>query len=212
MLRLVTAPLIEPITRDEAKEFLRVDHDNDDELITSLISAARFNLEDYISQALITQTWDLYLDSFPADRSMGVDSWWDGERQGSISQLFQYQASIELNRIPVQSITSFTVFTLTNAPIILDPRSYFLDSITQPNRVTLTPGYTWPISMGLRWTNAIQIRFLTGFGTTRIDVPNDIKYALKLIMAQMYDKRSEKFDLTSAKEILAGYRLGALHI
>jgi uncharacterized phiE125 gp8 family phage protein len=57
-LRLVTAPLSEPITLAQAKTFLRIEHAADDEPITRAITAARQAAEQYLRLALLTQTWD----------------------------------------------------------------------------------------------------------------------------------------------------------
>jgi uncharacterized phiE125 gp8 family phage protein len=54
---LVTGPASEPVTLDEAKAHLRVDGDDEDDYITSLIVAARQAAEAYTRRALITQTW-----------------------------------------------------------------------------------------------------------------------------------------------------------
>ena len=66
-LKLVTGPITEPIGLTEAKAQLRVDHTTEDIYIESLIKAARDLVEDESLHALLTQTWDLYLDDWPAD-------------------------------------------------------------------------------------------------------------------------------------------------
>ena len=58
-LTLKTAPETEPVSLNEAKAFLRVDSDEDDNYITSLIKTAREWCEDYQHRAYITQTWEL---------------------------------------------------------------------------------------------------------------------------------------------------------
>ncbi|MEO0671340.1 MAG: head-tail connector protein, partial [Pseudomonadota bacterium] len=56
-LRQLTAPASEPVTRDEAKAFLRLEHDAEDAFIDSLIKTSRLHIEAALSLALITQTW-----------------------------------------------------------------------------------------------------------------------------------------------------------
>ena len=38
---LLTAPAVEPVTLDEARAFLRVEHNDDDELIAALVAGSR---------------------------------------------------------------------------------------------------------------------------------------------------------------------------
>lgn len=66
-LKLVAAPSIEPVTLNEAKLHCRIDHDDDDDLIESLITAARSHLDGQggiLDRALVYQTYDLFLDRF----------------------------------------------------------------------------------------------------------------------------------------------------
>lgn len=62
-LRLVIPPAVEPVTLEEAKLHLRVDGNEDDSLITALITAARQKAEEYTRRAFITQTWELAVDT-----------------------------------------------------------------------------------------------------------------------------------------------------
>ena len=64
---LLTAPALEPLSLLDAKSFLRVEHDADDVLIASLVSAARNHVEAMARSALIAQTWRLVLDRWPDD-------------------------------------------------------------------------------------------------------------------------------------------------
>ena len=63
-LKLITPPVTEPVTLEEAKSQLRVDYD-DDTYITNLIITARQYCEEYQNRSYITQTWDLAFDTFP---------------------------------------------------------------------------------------------------------------------------------------------------
>ena len=62
---LVTAPGTEPLTTAEAKAHLRVTGSDDDTPIDDIVAAAREFIEGETNRALITQTWDLFLDEFP---------------------------------------------------------------------------------------------------------------------------------------------------
>src|SRR5574343_313593 len=64
MIRLITAPAVEPMTITEAKLYLKVDTTADDNLITELIKAVRIDVEKILGYKLINQTWDYFADDF----------------------------------------------------------------------------------------------------------------------------------------------------
>ena len=66
-LVLKTGPATTAISLAEAKAFLRVDsdYDDDDSYITSLIGVATNVVEQFTRRRLITQTYNIYYDEFP---------------------------------------------------------------------------------------------------------------------------------------------------
>lgn len=56
---LLTAPAAEPVTLAEAKAFLRLEHDAEDPLVTSLIAAAARQVEKLTRRVLVAQRWRL---------------------------------------------------------------------------------------------------------------------------------------------------------
>ena len=63
-LDLANSPMTEPLTLAETKLALRVDGNEDDNMIIGLIKAARIMAEEYLRRSLITQTWKLQFDNF----------------------------------------------------------------------------------------------------------------------------------------------------
>ena len=62
-LKLITPPTVEPVTVEETKLHLRLDGNEEDNLISALIKAARQKAEEYTRRAFITQTWEVAVDS-----------------------------------------------------------------------------------------------------------------------------------------------------
>ncbi len=54
---LLSAPAVEPVTLDEARAFLRVEHNDDDEVIAALAAGSRIHVEAQRKRALITRSW-----------------------------------------------------------------------------------------------------------------------------------------------------------
>ena len=69
---LLTAPAVEPVSLDEAKAYLRVEHSDDDEVIAALVAGSRIHVEAQTRRALITQEWRISADAWPPDGRMPV--------------------------------------------------------------------------------------------------------------------------------------------
>jgi uncharacterized phiE125 gp8 family phage protein len=165
ILKLFTAPASEPITTNEAKAHLRIDASDEDNLITGYITAARQLCELYARRALVTQTWDLSLEQWP-----GCDQ-------------------IELPRPPLQSVTSISYIDSNGATSTLASSSYIVDTASEPGRVILAYGATWP-TVTLRPGPAITVRYVAGYGAAAA-VPELYKQALKLIVGHFFENREQ---------------------
>lgn len=65
MYQLLTPPLTEPLTVDELKAALRIDHSDDDQLVQSMAVTARTFIERRLGYAFLQQTWSLKLSDIP---------------------------------------------------------------------------------------------------------------------------------------------------
>lgn len=167
--KLITAPDEEPVTVDEAAKHLHIDSDiyaDEEELIyiESLITAARQHCESFQARCYITQTWDLYLDEFPES----------GE--------------IELPGAPLQSVTWLKYKDSNGTLQTLDSGDYIVDTITEPGRIVLAYGESWPTLYAE--IQAIQIRYIAGYGDASA-VPIAIKHAILLKLTDLYEHRGE---------------------
>ncbi|MEQ1902394.1 MAG: head-tail connector protein [Devosia sp.] len=65
---LLAGPAEEPLALAEAKAWLRLDGDDEDALVATLVAAARLHVESTSRRALIAQSWRLVLDRWPESR------------------------------------------------------------------------------------------------------------------------------------------------
>ena len=166
-LTLVTAPLIEPVTLTEAKNHMRVELDEDNTLIEGLIVAARQHAERFLKRQLITATWKLELDAFPANE-------------------------IRVPLPPMQSSTE--AFTMTvkyvnteGTQTTWDSGEYDVDVRAEPGRIRPAYGYTWPSIRSQ--INAVEVNYQAGYGDAVTDIPEGIRLAIKILVAHWYENR-----------------------
>ncbi len=66
MTQRISGPAAEPLTLAEAKDFLRLTDPSTDALVGALLSAARRTIESATGRVLMTQSWRLVRDAWPA--------------------------------------------------------------------------------------------------------------------------------------------------
>lgn len=187
-LTLVTPPSIEPLDLASVKNFLRVDSADDDAHITSLIKSSREACEQYTGRALITQTWDLWLNDFPVTQS---DEWWNGVRTGSLSELSRYDDHIKLPLPRLQSVTYINIYNDSDVATIMSASSYYVDTSSEPGKIYLRNSASWPAVT--RAGNGVQIRFVAGYGNTASSVPAPLLQGMREWIAYSYNQ-CEGFD------------------
>jgi len=160
--QLLSTPVEEPISREEAKAHLRVDFSDDDALISALIGASRQYAEMRTCRQLITARWRLTLDSFPR--------------------------SIKLDKSPVASVTSIQYLDFAGIWQTMPTSDYVVDASTEPARITPVFGKIWPIPVPQ--IGSVRIEFVAGYGDASA-VPEGIKQWMKLRIGSMYEHRAE---------------------
>lgn len=188
-LKLNTDAANEPISTSDAKTHLRVDGSSEDTYIDALVKSARRMSERFTGRALITQTWDLWLDEFPSISRLSNDDWWDGVKQGPITHVDDTRRFIEIPKPPLQSIVHLKTYDEDDNESTFASSKYFVDTISDPGRLALNEGEVWPTD--LRPTNAINVQFTSGYGNSSSDVPQDIIQAIYLILSHFYENRGD---------------------
>jgi len=192
--RITINPESEPVSLMDVKRHLRIDDNSDDIVISDQIIEARSYIENETNVAMISQTWRLAIDRWPA----GGEAWWDGVREMSITELYRSNSlqSVIPPRWPLASITSITTFDEDSTPTSVTTANVFdVDTYRIPGRITLKRGQTWPIA--LRASNAIEIVYVAGYANAAA-VPATMKRAVKQLAAFMYSNRGDDCDPADA--------------
>lgn len=135
-LSIITHPTVEPVTLEDAKLHLRVDHDTEDDLISAMISAARESCEHETDRAIAVQTLELAIDEFPVD-------------------------GIQLLRPPVASIESVVYVDAEGVDQTMPSTSYYLDIAQEPSWLLPAVGADWPATR--EQANAVRVRYVAGY-------------------------------------------------
>lgn len=178
-IQVVTPPASEPLTLAEVKEFLRVDHSDDDATLAIFIAAARQLCESYTRLALMPTTFEEYFDDFP-------------QYTGT------YKDEIRLSRSPVSAVTYVKYIDGNETTITASASDYKTDLISQPARIS--PDNGW---FGTYETiNAVFIRYVAGYANAA-SVPAPLKHGMLLVIGDMYENRTDSVKrLPTAAEYL----------
>lgn len=157
---LYTAPTSEPLDVEEVNRHLRTS--DEDEIVTGLITTARLSAERYLNRSLITQTWKAYF-----------DDWCD-------------EMLLPFPRL--QSVTSVEYYNTSGVLTTLSESSYYwVVKTTEPGKIVKKYSAVYPDVQEGR-PDAIIVTYVSGYGNAG-QVPDDIKHAMKVLIADYYEHR-----------------------
>ena len=157
---LLTAPAIEPLTLSEAKDWLRVEHGDDNAIIAALIASARSHVEAHTRRALIAQTWRLIRDVWPTD--------------GRIAVL----------PAPLREALAARVYDAEGLAYAVDIEAFVAD--TASSVLAFAP---WSLRQPGRPFAGIEIDVESGYGENAADVPAPLRQAIRILLAHWYEHR-----------------------
>lgn len=149
------------VTLTEVKAQCRITHTDEDTLINDLIDAATSWAEKYTRRKFLTQTCIDYLDSFPT--------------------------IIRPRYSPLIAVTSIQYVDTDGNTQTWSNAEYDDDTDTEPGRIQ--PAYNCSYPSIRSQMNAITLTYTAGYGTAATDVPSNIRHALLLLVAHLYENR-----------------------
>lgn len=169
MYKVTVQPTIEPVSLADAKVWLKVHPDvtDDDDLIRSLIKAARVWAESGTGQALMEQTIAQVWDCVPNYRTF------------------------ELSVSPVISVSTVGYLDANGAYQTWAASNYTLDDISIPARVVVKSSVSLPTTASeADYPNIWKITYKAG-NATSLSVDANIKTAMLLQITLMYENRED---------------------
>ena len=158
---LLTGPAAEPITLAEAKQFMRVTHDDDDDVVRALIAGARIHVEAQTRRALVTQTWRLVRDAWP-----------EGGRLAVLP-------------VPLAALVAARIYRENGSTQALDIAAFAVDAAAEPARLAFTRG---ALPAPGRPVGGIEVDVTCGYGEAS-DVPEPLRQAIRMLVAHWYENR-----------------------
>lgn len=175
---LLAGPALEPVALEDVKAHLRVDHDEEDDLLTAAIAAARSHVEGKTRRKLIQQTWRIHLDRWPRSRML------------------------RLAIAPLISVDEIRVRAGEGTPVVADPETYVVDTASVPGRLALEADVPSP---PVRRANAIEIDVTAGYGDAPADVPSPLRHAITMLVAHWYEHRASGGETGAAATVPSGF-------
>lgn len=180
------APAIEPITIREVRDFLEgaAPDEDDDNLLWLFIVAAREACETYTGRSLITQEWEIKYKTFP----VGV--------------------TLDLLHGPTQSVSELRFYDVNSVATVVDSDTYYLTEENLHGRLTLNYNKQWA-SAQLRHEDAVEVRYVTGYGDTADTVPMSLKMGMLQYVANLHEHRDQDALTDGVKQKWSEQRLRA---
>ncbi len=176
--KLIQAPVLEPVSLAEARQWLRDDGFEEDQLIQTLIVSARMTIEAYTRRFLVEQKWRLSLDHWP------------------VTVLAENKMDIPF--MPCRTIERIRIYENATTSRLLDAASFRLSSSLDEARVVFL---TQPPVPGLK-TEGIEIDIVVGYGMQPSDTPAPLRRAILMLVAAWRESRGDAPELTLPETIL----------
>lgn len=174
-LTLIQGPTQEPIALDIAKLYLRIDQDNEDYLIESMIKAARQAIEAFTAKTLMYSTWRMIINPGYAV-SISDSAYLSRDKSRG-------DGGVLIPKSPFAG--------LIGNPIIIDSfgrrdiKDYRLDTSGREAKIHFPSAQVLVQSDQTQ----IEINFAAGYGGEGEPIPEVLRQAMLMVIAQLYENR-----------------------
>lgn len=180
-LQVIEAPAAMPLTLWEAKAHLRVDGDEEDNLIDALLRAAVDHCASYTDRCLTPTRFRLSLDCAPTSRPRAPAN------PEAYPSLFAWAYPTAPITVPVPPLLSVEAVKYVDADGVLqtmDPASYYVDTSRTPGRIF--PTTVWP-ELSTTLPNALMVEFTAGHDAATL--PPAVRSAVLLMLGHLHRNR-----------------------
>lgn len=192
---VTTLPAAEPLTTTDARAFLNLTSNDDDDLLGLLIQSAREWVQKTTGRALLTQTIKEYWDWWPPE--FGIDAALPG-----------WTLSVS----PASSVTSIQYVDTNGATQTWATSNYTVDVKSAIARIVPTDAVQYPALANV--PNAVIATYVAGYSTVA-NVPATARTAMLQKIAYWYENREDipvngvggKYRVRAADSLLFNERL-----
>ena len=180
-LKLITPPVLEPVSVEEVKVYTHIDHDVDDKLLLTWIKTARILAENHQRRAYFEQVWEISYDGFP-------------------------NLPLLIPRPPLVSVDFIHYYDHEDTMTNMDLTDFIVDINHEPGRLAHAYSIIWPTEI-LRPIDAVRIRYTCGFVPLFVDdsttttfepeiipLPDNLKDAIYLYCAYRNENRAGEIE------------------
>jgi hypothetical protein len=218
-LRIVTPPVLEPVTTAEAKSQLRLETGLDDSYVASLIKSARQHVERTAWRGIMQQTLELILPGFRGEDRLELTPEWSSRSADEVTWLseavyssyssYRFRPYLELagGHLATAPAIAVTYLDPAGAPTVWPSAQYVIENQAndrQLGRLWLNHagGFQWPTTLAR--FDAVKVQYVVGWATAA-EVPEALRHAILLLVAQLYENRTPEVTGTIVSQIGLSY-------
>lgn len=176
-LAKIVQPAVEPVSLSLLKKHLRVEHEDEDDYLMSLVGAARQYCELRTDRCFIDTRLEMTLDTFPAalELPLPLPPFSPTAGRQDIEVSFR---NVQLQSLPVVE---------AEPVIVSSPGTFIVNRSATPAVLTPNVNGYWPVTGPIR--SAVTIRWWAGYGDSGDKVPKGLRHAILMLAAHWYVQR-----------------------